>query len=96
VGRERVHGGSLEKVRNTEESRQHERTHTGKRHQDSVARRIGWEPGDENGVSWGISPDMAGDHQQALDAVEHGVFNPRRMILHVLPQKEIGRGFELL
>jgi threonine dehydrogenase-like Zn-dependent dehydrogenase len=39
---------------------------------------------------------MAGDHQQALDAVEHGVFNPRRMILHVLPQKEIGRGFELL
>ena len=43
-----------------------------------------------------INPDEAGAHQQVLDAVRLGLFNPKDLVTQVIPLAEIREGFELL
>ncbi len=50
-----------------------------------------------NGWNLGaIGPDEARVHQQVLDAVKFGLFDPQTLISHVLPLSEIRDGMELI
>jgi L-iditol 2-dehydrogenase len=50
-----------------------------------------------NGWNLGaVGPDEARVHQQVLDAVKFGIFDPKSLITHVMPLAEIREGMELI
>ena len=50
-----------------------------------------------NGWNLGaIGPDEARVHQQVIDSVKYGLFDPKMLISHVMPLSELREGMELV